>query len=213
MKRTGILANSMLVTLIVAALLLCGCTNVLKDSANITEPGQPVIPTATPSITGNAAGFTWSQQPSALETAPRIIPAGESSYDYRQLLVRFRKNAYKISVPVNMSVYEGASAAREAGIRNITGITGQADLCDYYAAMVREPCQGELYMAVSDSLRQIQRKENLDQDEYVEFMARRVFGLVKPGEKLVIVDAPRHPPPSDEDLQDLTWWQRLFAGY
>lgn len=62
-----------------------------------------------------------------------------------------------------------------------------------------------------DQLQQVH--EYLRSDEYVEFMARRVFGLVKPGEKLVIVSAPSHPPPSDEDLRDLTWWQRLFAGY
>jgi cell division protein FtsB len=62
-----------------------------------------------------------------------------------------------------------------------------------------------------DQLEQVH--EYLRSDEYVEFMARRVFGLVKPGEKLVIVDAPRPAPPSDEELRDLSWWQRLFAGY
>ena len=58
-----------------------------------------------------------------------------------------------------------------------------------------------------------QVREYLRSDEYVEFMARRVFGLVKPGEKLVVVDAPQPPPPSDEELKDLSWWQRLFAGF
>jgi cell division protein FtsB len=54
-----------------------------------------------------------------------------------------------------------------------------------------------------------QIREYLRTDEYVEFMARRVFGLVKPGETLVIVDAPPAPP-GDED-PSLTWWQRLFG--
>jgi cell division protein FtsB len=62
-----------------------------------------------------------------------------------------------------------------------------------------------------DQLEQV--REYLRSDEYVEFMARRVFGLVKPGEKLVVVDAPQPPPPSDEDLDDLAWWQRLFSGF
>ena len=62
-----------------------------------------------------------------------------------------------------------------------------------------------------DELEQVH--EYLRSDEYVEFMARRVFGLVKPGEKLVIVEAPQPPPVSDEELQGLSWWQRLFAGY
>jgi cell division protein FtsB len=56
-----------------------------------------------------------------------------------------------------------------------------------------------------------QIREYLRSDEYVEFMARRVFGLVKPGEKLVVVDAP--PPHRTEEPENLTWWQRLFAGY
>lgn len=57
----------------------------------------------------------------------------------------------------------------------------------------------------------VQIRDYLRTDEYVEFMARRVFGLVKPGEKLVIVDAPL--PQRDGDTSDLTWWQRLFGGY
>jgi cell division protein FtsB len=56
-----------------------------------------------------------------------------------------------------------------------------------------------------------QIRDYLRTDEYVEFMARRVFGLVKPGEKLIIVDAP--PAPAPQETGDLTWWQRLFGGY
>jgi cell division protein FtsB len=54
-------------------------------------------------------------------------------------------------------------------------------------------------------------RDYLRTDEYVEFMARRVFGLVKPGEKLVVVDA---PVPEGPDIEPslLTWWQRLFGG-
>lgn len=57
----------------------------------------------------------------------------------------------------------------------------------------------------------LQIRDYLRSDEYVEFMARRVFGLVKPGEKLVIVDAPVPDAPTKQDA-DLTWWQRLFSG-
>ena len=56
----------------------------------------------------------------------------------------------------------------------------------------------------------VQIRDYLQTDEYVEFMARRVFGLVKPGEKLVIVKAPQPEPQPQRD--DLTWWQRLFSG-
>jgi len=58
-------------------------------------------------------------------------------------------------------------------------------------------------------------RDYLRTDEYVEFMARRVFGLVKPGEVLVIVDAPKAQSTSSSP-QDFplgaTWWQRLFGS-
>jgi cell division protein FtsB len=64
-----------------------------------------------------------------------------------------------------------------------------------------------------DQLEQV--RDYLRTDEYVEFMARRVFGLVKPGEVLVIVDAPKSaaaaPGPDDMPLGS-TWWQRLFSA-
>lgn len=56
-----------------------------------------------------------------------------------------------------------------------------------------------------------QIRDYLRTDEYVEFMARRVLGLVKPGETLVIVDAPQPSRASESDPSTLTWWQRLFS--
>jgi cell division protein FtsB len=59
-----------------------------------------------------------------------------------------------------------------------------------------------------DELRQI--RDYLQSDDYVEFMARRIFGLVKPGETLVEVDAlPPAPPP--ESPANAEWWERLFG--
>ncbi len=60
-----------------------------------------------------------------------------------------------------------------------------------------------------DELQQI--RDYLRTDEYVEFMARRVFGLVKPGETLVTVVAPT-PEPTNNDAPDRSWWQRLFGA-
>jgi len=66
-----------------------------------------------------------------------------------------------------------------------------------------------------DQLEQV--RDYLRTDEYVEFMARRVFGLVKPGEVLVVVDSPKSTSagslaaPDDFPL-GATWWQRLFGA-
>lgn len=56
-----------------------------------------------------------------------------------------------------------------------------------------------------------QIRDYLRTDEYVEFMARRVLGLVKPGETLVIVDAPPSQDSAETNAANETWWQRLFS--
>ena len=57
----------------------------------------------------------------------------------------------------------------------------------------------------------LQVRDYLRTDEYVEFMARRVFGLVKPGEVLVAVDAPPPAAGPEEEAPEGRWWQRLFG--
>jgi len=82
---------------------------------------------------------------------------------------------------------------------------------DYYRLTDDED---RLQQQVADLRAQKQQLEQirdyLRSDEYVEFMARRVFGLVKPGETLVIVKA---PPPPDDGVDDgaRPWWQELFG--
>lgn len=68
--------------------------------------------------------------------------------------------------------------------------------------------------ALQEQVVQLERvRDYVATDEYVEFMARRLFGLVKPGETLVVVDAPPgQSAAGDESLEHLTWWQRLFEA-
>jgi cell division protein FtsB len=57
-----------------------------------------------------------------------------------------------------------------------------------------------------------QVRDYLRSDEYIEFMARRVFGFVKPGEALVIVQAPPSKPADDSGPPPgQPWWQQLFG--
>ena len=48
----------------------------------------------------------------------------------------------------------------------------------------------------------------LESDEYIEAFARQQFGLVKPGETLVEVDAPQGP--RGERKPGQRWWEALF---
>jgi cell division protein FtsB len=52
-------------------------------------------------------------------------------------------------------------------------------------------------------------KEYLGSDEYLETVARTQFGLVRPGERAILVDAPTRPPPARTAGQ--RWWEALFA--
>mgnify|MGYP003340364600 CR=1 FL=1 len=52
-------------------------------------------------------------------------------------------------------------------------------------------------------------KESLSSDEYLEAVARSQFGLVRPGETVVTVDAPTAPMPERKPGQ--RWWEALFA--
>jgi cell division protein FtsB len=67
--------------------------------------------------------------------------------------------------------------------------------------------QVEALLEEKAQLQQI--RDYLRSDEYIEFMSRRVFGLVKQGESMVVVDAP--PESRAGDDAGLKWWQRLFG--
>ena len=57
-------------------------------------------------------------------------------------------------------------------------------------------------------------REYLQSDEYVESIARRVLGLVRPGQALVIVSSPQDAgAPESEELgpPGRPWWEVLFG--
>jgi cell division protein FtsB len=57
-------------------------------------------------------------------------------------------------------------------------------------------------------------RDYLRSDEYIESVARRVLGLVKPGETLAIVNGPQGEEagaPADESSRpNRPWWEELF---
>ena len=57
-------------------------------------------------------------------------------------------------------------------------------------------------------------REYLSSDEYVESVARRVLGMVKPGETRVIVTSPEvdaEQPPTEATPAAGSWWESLFG--
>ena len=75
-----------------------------------------------------------------------------------------------------------------------------------------------LQQEIADLQRQHSRleaiREYLRTDEYIEGIARRVLGLVRPGETLVIVTSNATPTPTEgmsEETQLGRWWEQLFG--
>lgn len=70
----------------------------------------------------------------------------------------------------------------------------------------------ELFLEVQDLREQRAELEGLaaylESDEYIEAFARQQFGLVRPGEVLVQVDAP--PSDTGERRPGERWWEALF---
>lgn len=90
--------------------------------------------------------------------------------------------------------------------------TAGGSAVDYYRLSDDEQRLADEVAELHGQEQQLQQiREYLRSDEYVEFMARRVFGLVKPGETLVIVKAPPAPVDGSEPSPSRTWWQELFG--
>jgi cell division protein FtsB len=87
---------------------------------------------------------------------------------------------------------------------------GNNVLHSYDLASDESKLRGEVQALERQKDQLLQIRDYLRTDEYIEFIARRVFGLVKPGETIVAVDSP--PVVGVDGEEDgLTWWQRLFG--
>ena len=67
---------------------------------------------------------------------------------------------------------------------------------------------------LQQEIAELDRQEIALQDEYIEGVARRTLGLVRPGEALVIVSssADATPTPDSQTHEaDLTWWEKLYG--
>jgi cell division protein FtsB len=80
--------------------------------------------------------------------------------------------------------------------------------------------QQRLEQQISDLRQQHDRlqeiRDYLQTDAYIEGVARRVLGLVRPGETLVIVSsnvtpAPAATPGADAKTDTQSWWERLYG--
>lgn len=58
-------------------------------------------------------------------------------------------------------------------------------------------------------------RDYLQTNEYVEGAARRLLGLVRPGEQLVVISSsvtPTPPAPDEDDEEEpKTWWEQLYG--
>lgn len=125
------------------------------------------------------------------------LPAGRGAAFLRRLLRVFSTGRLLLVLTLIVAGYFFVSAA-DSFIASSRISEEEAQLRQQIAALE------------SRQERLLQIRDYLRMDEYVEFMAQRVFGLARPGETLVIVDAPAAEAAADEG-RGLTWWEQLFG--
>jgi cell division protein FtsB len=85
---------------------------------------------------------------------------------------------------------------------------------DYQLRQERAALTREIAQLENDREQLINVRDYLRSDEYVEYVAQRVLGLVRPGETLVIVsssDTAAAAAPTPEPVRTPTeWWKDLF---
>ncbi len=94
--------------------------------------------------------------------------------------------------------------------------TVNATLNSYRIAGDEQEVRQEIAELESDQAKLVALRDYLSSDEYIESVARRMLGLVKPGEKLVRVSSSEGETeePEDGDQEQSTgrdWWESLFG--
>jgi len=93
--------------------------------------------------------------------------------------------------------------------------TGGTGLLSYRLAGQEQQVQREIAELQRQHEELVALREYLRSDEYIESMARRVLGLVKPGETLAVVSGPDEAGPEAPTEEvgglDQPWWKALFG--
>ena len=99
-----------------------------------------------------------------------------------------------------------------AAVALLAFTTGQNMLRNYHLRQEEQQLRTELLELDRDHQQLEGIRSYLESDEYVEDVARRTLGLVKPGETLVVVsgDAPG-PVAAPTPQPDAPWWKSLFG--
>jgi cell division protein FtsB len=94
--------------------------------------------------------------------------------------------------------------------------TVNATLNSYRIAGDEQGVRQEIAGLESDQAKLVALRDYLSSDEYIESVARRMLGLVKPGEKLVRVSSSEGEAEKPEDgargqSTGRDWWESLFG--
>lgn len=94
--------------------------------------------------------------------------------------------------------------------------TVNATLNSYRIAGDEQGVRQEIAELESDQAKLVALRDYLSSDEYIESVARRMLGLVKPGEKLVRVsssegEAEKSEGSAEGQSTGRDWWESLFG--
>ena len=99
-----------------------------------------------------------------------------------------------------------------AAVALLAFTTGQNILRNYHLRQEEQVIRTELLELERDQQQLEGIRRYLESDEYIEDVARRTLGLVKPGETLVVVSGEAPAPASaPTPAADAPWWKSLFG--
>jgi hypothetical protein len=100
---------------------------------------------------------------------PQIRPGDSSSVIEVTHTFPFEDSMITITIPVNTSVYEGAKSA-DKSVTIYGNISETIWVADSYRSMAYDPAQDQVFLDLITRFREIQNKENLSDDEYIELI-------------------------------------------
>jgi hypothetical protein len=88
----------------------------------------------------------------------------------------FEKTTVSLTVPINVSVYEGAKQADKSTMIH-DNVSETIWLAETYHAMVNDPAQEEMYSSLLNDVKKTRFQQKLSDDEYLELIAVYVQSL------------------------------------
>jgi len=187
-RAFGCLASLLLALTLVAAGFRLGASGELTGFARVLEGAlrstqatgtgdsfDPTEPRGEPKIAYEAPG-KLGEPPAPRSRYPHIEPSGDTDTSTHTYDFRFEGHTRRVTVEVDQRVLRGARDSEHVISFEADESEAERDAA-YYRFMAQDAEQAPLIAAAAKELREIARREGLDDDRYVELIAKFVQSI------------------------------------